>query len=61
MKYSEVLQKINVQNIEANYQRIEKIHKVWPKPLSVGNFTKSFILHVSILLPFCKQLIRNSI
>ena len=48
MKYSEVLQKINILDVEAKYRRIEKIYKVKPKSLLVCNFTKSFVLHVSI-------------
>ena len=43
---------MNVLDIEAKYLRSEKIHEAWPKSLSVGNFTKSFVLHVSILYYF---------
>ena len=42
IKYSEVLQKVNVLAREAKYHEIEKIQKVWPKSLSVCNFRKSF-------------------
>ena len=48
MKYSELLQKINVLDIETKYHRIKKIHEVWPKSLSVHNFTESFALCLNI-------------